>query len=1217
MRSVLECVLEHTEKRPEHACVTIFSHQKPHEGRTYAQIAAAAARGAGFLAAQGLGRGDPVALIGSHHLDLYATWLGALWIGAVPTLLAEPSVRIDKSIYWSRLATMLERSQVRTILLDPGIDITAGPAESLRRFSYEEIAGGGYPTPKKVEVEADSILGLQHSSGTTGLQKGVTLTHGMVMRNAEAQAKRLFICQGDITANWLPLYHDLGLVCSFMLPLISGGSMVWLSPFEWVTAPGMLLEAITQHRATVTWLPNFAFAFLAQSVSDPPESFDLSSIRTVLSGGEPATEASMEAFYERYVRSGLKREALQVGYGMAETVCGVTFSCHARPPRFYRISKRRWTKEHVAAPPEEAEESIVHVSSGFALDGCELRVVDAEKKLLPPRHAGRVFVKSTYMFSGYYRRDDLNQNLFDAEGFFDTGDVGYLDEGGHLYVTGRIKDVIKVGGRAVYPQDVEEVLNTIPGVHPGRAVCFGVSVAAHGTEGLVLLAESDLPEAEWNAQVGRIRAAVVEAADVDVLDTKIIARNSLRKSTAGKLARDGNRAWYLDGHFGALPPAVTGNAPARDEFDECVYAVEWRRKDLPAEAPSPVGGASAGAWLVVLDTRGTGAALAARLRARGEACVEALPGASYERVAEQRWRVDPTEPAELERLFEDAFGNSRVCKGVVHCASLDAAPWEETSGETLPADLRGGSLVAVRLAQALLRLGFRDTPRLVFVTRGAQAAGPSPAPGSVAQAPLWGLGRTIALEHPELECLRIDLSIGPSAGEADRVAREIVAGDGEDQIALRAEGRFVARLVRSSFDSEEALMGPRAAHRTALVADGSYLITGGLDGFGLILARWMVSQGARHLVLVGQSNPAAHEAILALEKAGAKTHLLRGDMARAADVESLLGQLKDRLPPLRGVVCAAAGAGDRTLLEMDEEQFWTPIRSKALGAWNLHAATRELPLDFFVVCSSVTALLGSSGQSNDVAANAFLDALARARVAEGLPAISLQWGPVADVGPAALPENRGQRQSSQGLESFTPEEGYELFSRLLQRPRAEVGLVRLSMRHWLESHPQASGMRFLTELENERAQPIRTTVGSFRAALDRATSAQRATLVEEQVVEQLARVLGLDLARVDRRAPFTSLGVSSRMGVELRNRLETSLELRLPTSLFFTYPNSAALSDYLLTKLEPAPEVPLATPAPAPAAAKPGEDLEHLSADDLLAMLDEELSMARKHEKVK
>ena len=565
MRSVLECVLEHAAQRPDHDVVRLVSHRVPSARRTYAEIAAGAERAAGFLAAKGIGKGDPVALIGSHHVDLYTSWLGALWVGAVPTVLAEPSVRIDKGFYWSRLAKLLERNQVETILLEPGIDVTGSAAGSLRSFTYEEVAAGGHPTPSQVVAEPEALIALQHSSGTTGLQKGVMLTHAMMMRHCAAQNARTGLSASDTTANWLPLFHDLGLICSFIQPMITGGTMVWLSPFEWVATPSILLSAITEHRATIMWLPNFAFAFMAQGVSDPPEAFDLSSMRSIYSGGEAVSESAMEAFYHRFKGSGLKHEALHVGYGMAEAVGGIAHSSAEHPARFFRVDKRVWAEDHRAEPPADPlAGAAVHLSCGPPLDGCEIRVVDAEGHPLPPRHAGRILLRSTYLFTGYYRRDDLNGDLFDAEGFLDTGDVGYLDEDGHVYVTGRLKELTKVGGRTVYPQDVEDVLNTIPGVHPGRAVCFGVSLAARGTEGLVILAESDLPEAEWPALASRVRLAVVKAADVDVLDMRIVARNSLRKSTAGKLARDGNREWYLDAKFGPLPPAVAAapRAPA-------------------------------------------------------------------------------------------------------------------------------------------------------------------------------------------------------------------------------------------------------------------------------------------------------------------------------------------------------------------------------------------------------------------------------------------------------------------------------------------------------------------------------------------------------------------------------------------------------------------------------------------------------------------------------
>jgi acyl carrier protein len=214
------------------------------------------------------------------------------------------------------------------------------------------------------------------------------------------------------------------------------------------------------------------------------------------------------------------------------------------------------------------------------------------------------------------------------------------------------------------------------------------------------------------------------------------------------------------------------------------------------------------------------------------------------------------------------------------------------------------------------------------------------------------------------------------------------------------------------------------------------------------------------------------------------------------------------------------------------------------------------------------------------------------------------------VGLAAAQENRGQRLSSQGMESFTPEEGTELFSRLLRRPRAEVGLVRLSMRQWLESQPQASGMRFLSELENEKAQPKGTKAGSLREVLDRAKPAERATLIEGHVAEQLGRVVRLDPSRIDLHAPFKSLGVDSLMSMELRNRLEASLGLRLSAALLFTYPNPAALADYLLTVIEPAasPRVAGMDDSLDGFAISDGKVMPDLSEEEAVAMLDARLS---------
>ena len=176
---------------------------------------------------------------------------------------------------------------------------------------------------------------------------------------------------------------------------------------------------------------------------------------------------------------------------------------------------------------------------------------------LPAGSAGRVLIRSPFLFSGYFRRDDLNASLFDREGFYDTGDLGYVDEQGHVYITGRMKDLVIIGGKNVYPQDVEQVVNEVPGVHAGRVVSFGVSMRGLGTEGLVVLVESDEPGETWSEIGERIRRAVPGRLDIDVVDARVVERGKLRKSTSGKLARGGNREWYLAGIFGLVSETIS------------------------------------------------------------------------------------------------------------------------------------------------------------------------------------------------------------------------------------------------------------------------------------------------------------------------------------------------------------------------------------------------------------------------------------------------------------------------------------------------------------------------------------------------------------------------------------------------------------------------------------------------------------------------------------
>nr|AYM54557.1 hypothetical protein [Racemicystis crocea] len=599
---------------------------------------------------------------------------------------------------------------------------------------------------------------------------------------------------------------------------------------------------------------------------------------------------------------------------------------------------------------------------------------------------------------------------------------------------------------------------------------------------------------------------------------------------------------------------------ARDGLDACVYEVAWRRVDALPNRPLP----PKGAWLVFVDQSGVGASLHRLLSAEGQRCVRVLAGASYARLEPDLIRIDPSKPEDYRRLLDEAFGEEGRCLGAVHLFSLDARPTAATTPESLDEDLLRGSVSATNLAQALVRQGWRDIPRLWLVTRGVQSIGPGSAPVSVAQAPLWGLGRTIALEHPELRCTRLDLDGAASEDDAPLLLRELAAKDHEDQIVARSDGRYVARVVRSRFGASEA-------REIALRADGSYLITGGLGGLGLVLARWMVERGARRLALVGRRGPSAEakSAIAVMEEAGARVLFVQADVSQAPEVDRAITTIEAELGPLRGVVHAAAVLDDHTLLELSESHFLRVFAPKARGAWNLHARTQDRGLDFFLMYSSAATLFGSPGQGNYAAANALLDALSRERERMGLPTMSVQWGAFAEVGLAAATQIRGERISHRGIRSFTPEEGLTALERLFERPRAEIGVVRFEAPQWIESYPHAATVPFFAELRKERRPSRRggEEARSVREALGKAAPAQRFSILEAHVLEQVGSVLRLSPTRIERSAPLSSLGVDSLMSLEIRNRLEASLGLRLSATILFTYPNAAALAEHLLREL--------------------------------------------------
>ncbi|MBX3085986.1 MAG: AMP-binding protein [Anaerolineae bacterium] len=505
----------------------------------------------------GIGNRDLVILVMEHsEALLYAFW-GAMMIGAIPSMFPFLSDKLDPQLYFERVKLLITHSGAKAVIASEGFveSLTTLLAESGTNVIGERHLSGEAITPDfEAGAVGDDVAFLQHSSGTTGLQKGVALPHRSVLNQIASYSEAIHLTPDDVIVSWLPLYHDMGLIAGFVLPITQGIPLVLMSPFHWVRDPKILLHAIHAHKGTLCWLPNFAYNLMATRIRDNAlTGMRLETIRHFINCSEPMHVDSHRLFMERFRAYGLRETALATCYAMAENTFAVTQGIPAHENggtsasvTVDTISRAVLTDQHRAIPATDGELSIEMLSCGRAIPNCTIRIVDdsKEKRVLPERSVGEVAVRSDSMLQGYYKRDDLTaEALFD--GWYLTGDYGYLADG-ELYITGRKKDLIIVGGKNVYPQDLELIANQVQGVHPGRVVAFGVDDTRLGTENIVMVVEAESTDDDVRTEISKeVRRRVAAETDVTLSNVLVVDSMWLHKTSSGKIARGANRDKYL------------------------------------------------------------------------------------------------------------------------------------------------------------------------------------------------------------------------------------------------------------------------------------------------------------------------------------------------------------------------------------------------------------------------------------------------------------------------------------------------------------------------------------------------------------------------------------------------------------------------------------------------------------------------------------------------
>lgn len=529
---------------------------------------------------------------------------------------------------------------------------------------------------------------------------------------------------------------------------------------------------------------------------------------------------------------------------------------------------------------------------------------------------------------------------------------------------------------------------------------------------------------------------------------------------------------------------------------------------------------------------------------------------------------------------------------------------------------------AEALVEVIAALARNPAPhKLWLVTRGARPVSGGPDEAALDQSLLWGIGLVAAEEHPDFwaGCIDLDLALSPETA-AETLLPELLAPDSEPQIALYAGSRFVARLARLAKAEQ-----PAAAFHWR--PDAAYLITGGMGAIGLQLAQRLAGEGARRIILIGRTplpprgewadlpaESAAGQKVAAIrriEALGACVHLAFVDVTDEAQVTAFIEQYRrEGWPPVRGIFHTAGITRDRLLAQMTADDLAAVLRPKVTGGFLLHKHFPEL--DFFVLFSSIGAVLGQVGQGSYAAANAYLDALAHHRRAHGLPALAVNWGAWAGMG--LLTTTGGQvvadNLNQQGLHSFTAEEGLNALNRLLRRSDAppQVSVFPADWAQFAAQRKSQASARFTSEF-SAAAAPARPAA-DLPAELAALEARPRRARLEAYIQQQVAQVLKLSAARVLPHKPLGTLGLDSLMTIELRNRLEAGLGVSLPATLVWNYPTIHEMAPFLASRMGLAlteagsPPAESAPPAAAPSA-EAAADLG-LVITDISALSDEE-----------
>jgi fatty-acyl-CoA synthase len=488
-----------------------------------------------------------------HSSSLHGTFFGTMMAGHTPSFMPCTSVKQDPALYWASHQKLLNHIKPTAIITSKDVSQEILQAKlELGNTKIIHIEDIEIPESKiNIELRSeDEIALLQHSSGTTGLKKGVALTFDAIVKHAESYSSSISITEEDTIVSWLPLYHDMGLMACMIMPAYTSTPVIHMSPFDWVGKPHLLFEVIEKYSGTLTWMPNFAFEHMALYAPRMPHNYDISTMRAFISCSEVCRPESFDKFFNAFNEKGVEKSMLHTCYAMAETVFATSQSTLNRKAKRILVNQRDLNRGEYVRIYDENESNLETprqlIETGSIIEGLEVKIVDEDFKSLPELTIGEISISGTFIFDGYYRMPDLTKERV-MNGSYMTKDLGFFDSSGRLYVLGRVDDLIIVQGRNIYAHQVEALVSTLEGIKPGRISAFGIYDPRIGSESMIIVCEVENGQSSEESQKIKSTINKLLQSTIEVVPKKIrlVTPGWLVKTSSGKVGRKENKEKHL------------------------------------------------------------------------------------------------------------------------------------------------------------------------------------------------------------------------------------------------------------------------------------------------------------------------------------------------------------------------------------------------------------------------------------------------------------------------------------------------------------------------------------------------------------------------------------------------------------------------------------------------------------------------------------------------